>query len=208
MSIITELSSQRGERTEDANRAVASKCLQKPILLKDIIQGLKEDNDNLIADCAEVLTFVAEQNPKLVKPYIKQLLPLLDHKKTKVRWEIIHTLSFIVEEVPTIIRGIFPKLKGIAILDDSTIVRDYATWTIANYANTGKKAAREAVDALQVILDEWKEKQAAKVIQGFIYAIRQDQSLTERLQKLVQKYERSTKGVVKRAVREFYKSIE
>ncbi|MFA5995766.1 MAG: hypothetical protein WCW27_03865 [Patescibacteria group bacterium] len=208
MNILSQLSSQVGDITETANQKVAAKCLKQPALLKDIAKGLIDANQKLIGDTAEIMTIVAEQKPELIKPFAQQIIPLLDHKYTRARWEAAHSLSYLATYVPKEIGAILPKLKGIAILDDSTIVRDYTTWTIANYAQTSKTAAHAAVDALAIILDQWKDKQAAKVIQGFIYAVKQDKTLLPKVQKLVKPYEKSTKGVVKKVVKQFQTVIK
>ncbi|HEY8399663.1 MAG TPA: hypothetical protein VIK89_00300 [Cytophagaceae bacterium] len=55
MTIIQQLSSQVGDKTEEANRKVAQLCLQTPALLKEIAEGLSQKENNLVADCAEVL---------------------------------------------------------------------------------------------------------------------------------------------------------
>jgi hypothetical protein len=48
MSILNQLSSPMGDRTEYSNRKVAIQCLQDPDLLTEIAAGLKEHDAALV----------------------------------------------------------------------------------------------------------------------------------------------------------------
>src|SRR4030042_352943 len=100
MSILNQLSSQMGDRTEYSNRKVAIQCLENPDLLVDIAAGLRGSNAAIAGDCAEVMTKVAEADPEWVIPYAEDLSPLLIHKTARVRWEAVHALSLITPCVP------------------------------------------------------------------------------------------------------------
>jgi hypothetical protein len=84
-SILTQLSSQSGDRTEASNREVARQCLENPHLLHEIAAGLFEPEPALVGDCAEVLTKVAKDNPVLIVPYADSLPALLLNKNSCVR---------------------------------------------------------------------------------------------------------------------------
>jgi len=142
MGILDQLSSQIGDRTEEANRKVVALCLARPVLLAEIAAGLTSNDAALIGDCAEVLTKVAEAWPELVVPHAKALTMLLNHKTTRVRWEVMHALALLASSVPKVIAPLLPRLKEILHSDSSTIVRDHAVDTIGNYAMTGKRAAQ------------------------------------------------------------------
>jgi hypothetical protein len=73
MSIVDQLSSQVGDRTQEANRRVVAKCLRNHALLTEVAQGLNSKEARLVGDCAEVLTQVAEKHPELVAPYAESL---------------------------------------------------------------------------------------------------------------------------------------
>jgi hypothetical protein len=60
MSILAQLSSQVGDRSEYSNRKVVIQCYDDPDLLGEIAEGLKSKNAALVGDCAEVLTQIAE----------------------------------------------------------------------------------------------------------------------------------------------------
>ena len=103
MSILDQLSSRLGDRTETANARVAEQCLTIPTLLAEVSEGLQSKEAAIAGDCAEVMTKVAEEQPQWVAPYTPALITLLSHKNTRVRWEAAHALAFIAEAAsPTI----------------------------------------------------------------------------------------------------------
>ncbi len=76
MSILNQLSSQAGDRTEAANRRVVAQCLADPTLLAEIAGGLQSKEAALAGDCAEVMTKVAEVNTfatELLRRYTEEV---------------------------------------------------------------------------------------------------------------------------------------
>src|SRR5688572_13863608 len=139
MTVISKLSSQVGDKTEQSNIKVVEQCINKPDLLKEIAEGLNSKDIALIGDCAEVFTKVAETQPGLVAPFADDLFLLLTNRNTRIRWEAMHAVSLIAELVPDRIKPLLPQIKGQIVTDESTIVRDYAVDTVSNYAKTGKE---------------------------------------------------------------------
>jgi hypothetical protein len=60
MEILNQLSSQKGDKTEDCNKIVAEKCIANPRLLAEIAIGLEDKDKRLQSDCIEVFTLVSE----------------------------------------------------------------------------------------------------------------------------------------------------
>jgi len=56
MEILNQLSSQKGDKTETANRLVAEKCIANPQILAEIATGLEDKDKKLQSDCVEVFT--------------------------------------------------------------------------------------------------------------------------------------------------------
>lgn len=166
MSILNQLSSQVGDRTEQSNLEVVALCLDQPALLAEIAAGLTRNEAALLGDCAEVLTKVAEERPDLVAPHANALTPLLAHKTTRVRWEAMHALALIAPELPQAIHSMLPRLREMIHNDSSVIVRDYATEAVANYARTGSQAAQAAYPILLEALTVWNEKHAGRALNG------------------------------------------
>lgn len=208
MGLISQLSSQLGERDFSSNIKVAEQCLKNPVLLKEIAKGLENNDQALVGDCAEVFTKIAEQKPEMVTPFATNLLPLLDHKYTRARWEAIHALALIADRVPETISSIISQLHRMSLSDQSTIVRDYATIAIGNYAKAGKKAADEAFPVLQRIHEVWKEKQAARALKGLQNVAESNPSLTNEVLSLAKSYENSPKGTVKKAAKDVIKALQ
>ncbi len=167
MEILNQLSSRKGDRTEDSNRIVAERCMADPPLLADIAVGMEDADKKLRADCAEVFTMVAEKRPELIVPHAGAILPLLSDKETKTRWEAAHTLSYIAGLAPDVVSEALPALCALIDGDKSTIVRDYALDTVAGYAGANSETSREAFEILKSALAAWGEKHARQILRGF-----------------------------------------
>jgi HEAT repeat protein len=208
MSILNQLSSQVGDRTEYSNRKIVLQCLEDPDLLVEIAEGLKDRDAALIGDCAEVLTKVAEGHPEWVVPYAEALVPLVNHKNTRVRWEAMHALALITAYTPTTINALLPKLEEILRTDKSVIVRDYATDALANYAGTVKSAAEASYPLLREALTVWSGKQAGHALKGLAnVAVMLPMKRTE-LHVIAEEYSHADKGVVRKKAKELFKVIE
>lgn len=207
MNILSHLSSQSGDKTENSNKDIAAKCLKNPALLKEIAAGLLSKNGKLVADCAEVITLVAEENAKLASTYIEDLIPLLKHKESKARWEATHAFSLLVHLNPVVIESILPDLEQIMEKDKSTIARDYATETISRYAGIDTDAAKKAMPYLKKILVQWEDKHASRVLEGMYKAYLVMPSLKKEVLRMALDYTDSPKGVVKKAANKIIKAL-
>jgi len=172
MSLLEQLSSQVGDRTEKANRKVAAQCLANPALLTEIAEGLGSKDPALVGDCAEIFTMVAEEHPEWVAPYAATLATLLGHKKTRVRWEATHALALVAALVPHVMLSLLPELDQLIRSDRSTIVRDYAVDAVGNYAELGAAAAHDAYPLLKEALTVWDGKHAAHALEGLRNVVR------------------------------------
>ena len=166
MSILHQLSSQVGDRTEKSNLEVVDQCLANPALLAEIAGGLSSKEAALVGDCAEVLTEVAKVHPDWVAPHAETLSELLTHKTARVRWEAMHSLALVAHFVPAVIAGLLHRLTEIIRHDPSVIVRDYAVEAVGSYARTGEEAALAAYPLLVEALSTWDGKQAARALEG------------------------------------------
>jgi len=84
MEILNQLSSQKGDKTEIANRLVAEKCIANPKVLSEIAIGLEDTNKKLQSDCIEVFTLVSEVKPEFIVPYADSILHLFIARKLKL----------------------------------------------------------------------------------------------------------------------------
>jgi len=208
MEILNQLSSQRGDKTEIANRLVAEKCIANPKLLVEIAIGLEDKDKKLQSDCIEVFTFVSEVQPEFVVPYAENVLPLLYSKETKTRWEAVHTLSFIADKIPDMILAVLPMLQLLVEKDKSTIVRDYAMDTVTNYAKVSVETSEKAYELLKYALELWGEKHAKQVFKGFNYVLENCPDLKAEISLLVQPYLTANKKIVATEAKKIIKRIE
>jgi hypothetical protein len=177
MSILSELSSQIGDRTEAANKRVAARVLKKSALLDEIASGLASDDAKLAGDCAEVMTLVAAEKPEFVVLHAEALIARLDHKDTRVRWEVMHSLAEIAAFTPDQIAPIVGKLVEKVTHDKSVIVRDYAIQALGEYSGTSTTAARQVWPHLCKALDLWEGKHVGKVLEAMRQLVMADGTL-------------------------------
>jgi hypothetical protein len=196
MEILNQLSSQKGDKTEIANRLVAEKCIANPKTLAEIAIGLEDKDKKLQSDCIEVFTLVSEVKPEFVVPYAENILPLLYSKETKTRWEAVHTLSFIADKIPDIIVSVLPVLQSLVEKDKSTIVRDYAMDTVANYAKVSAETSEKSYEVLKFALELWGEKHAKQVFKGFNNVLNYCSEHKAEINLLVQPYLTANKKIV------------
>jgi len=196
MEILSQLSSQQGDKTEVANKLVAEKCVANPRILSEIAVGLENKDKKLQSDCIEVFTLVSETKPEFVVPYADNILPLLHSKETKTRWEAVHTLSFIAAKIPDTVLSVLPELQSLVEKDKSTIVRDYAMDTVANYAKVSAETSEKAYELLKFALKLWGEKHAKQVFKGFNYVLDNCPNRKAEIHALVQPYLSAAKKIV------------
>jgi hypothetical protein len=208
MEILNQLSSRKGDKTEDSNKIVAEKCIAGPRMLAEIAVGLEDKDKKLQSDCIEVFTLVSEKKPELIVQYADNVLPLLSSKETKTRWEAVHTLSYIAEKIPDIISAILPVLQSLIEKDKSTIVRDYAIDAVANYAKINVKTSEESYELLKFALNLWGKKHARQVIRGFNYVLDNFSDCKAEINLLVQPYLSANKKVVAAEAKKIVKRTE
>ncbi len=208
MHVVSQLSSQTGDRTEESNKRVAAQCLREPALLADVAGHLYSADSALAGDCAEVMTVVAQQQPQLVAPYATLLLPLLRHKKTRVRWEALHALALVAQRVPDVIGAVLSDLDRIIHEDPSIIVRDYAVDAVGNYAGTSAAAARAAYLLLQGALYVWNERHAGHALSGLSRVADAAAELRPMICGDAERFRDHAKGSVRKAARQLIKVCE
>ncbi len=208
MSILGQLSSQLGDRTESSNGQVVRKCMDDPALLKEIAAGLEEKDAALLGDCLEVFTQVSEQQPAWVAPFAKKVVPFLTHKNTRVRWEAMHCMANISALVPELIQPLLPALTEIIRADKSIIVRDYAVDVVVNYASVDKSAAEQAYPILKEALSVWEGRHAGHALKGLTNVAVQVPALCPELQAIAEGYLDHKRKVIVKAAKGLLKAAQ
>jgi hypothetical protein len=207
MSILEKLSSRVGDRTEESNKSVAAECLNKHFLLKEIESGLLSDDPKLVADCAEVMTNVGINNPKLLVPFAGALLKTITHKNSKAKWESVHSLSLIAADIPDDISRNLPRISGLMMDDKSVIVRDYSTDIIANYAGAGKTEAEKSFPLLKEMLYKYEGKHAGHALKGLLNVVRMLPEYKNIVAEITEQFTIHKKAVVSKAAKSLLKYI-
>ena len=208
MEILNQLSSQKGDKTEDSNKIVAEKCIANPRLLADVAAGLEDKDKKLQSDCIEVFTLVSERKPEFIVQYAENIIPLLSSKQAKTRWEAAHTLSYIADKIPDVISSVLPALQSLIEKDESTIVRDYSIDTVANYAKVNVETSRKAYELLKFTLELWGEKHARQVFRGFNHVLDNCADYKAEINLLVQPYLTANKKIVAAEAKKIIKRTE
>jgi hypothetical protein len=208
MYILSQLSSQVGDRSEASNLQVVSQCLQNPALLDEIARGLQEPDAALVGDCAEVFTKVAEQHPDWVAPHAGDLSTLLVHKDNRVRWESMHALALVTTLATGTITALVPLLVQLVRQDQSVIVRDHAVDALANYASTGKQAAYCVYPYLKETLTLWGGKQAHHALQGLVHVAHLLPETHAELLEIARQNVASNRPVVKKAAKDLLNQLD
>lgn len=206
-NILSQLSTQKGERSGESNKSVSEQCILQPELLNKINNGLKEKDRKLVADCAEVMTMVAEKNPKLVVPYVDNLIELITHKDNRVRWEATHAIALITEFAPEKIQYIIPEIEKIIENDRSVIVRDYCSQIFEAYAGINKDRALEVFPKLKSILDMWGERHAKQALKGLTNVFYYVPKLGNEIKNIAENYLNAKKKTVQGAAKKLLKKI-
>lgn len=204
-SIISQLSSQKKERGGQSNKAVAKKCLKSPELLKEIAKHLQSEELRLSIDCAEVMTEVAKENPKLIAKYAQKLVALLKSKHTFARFEAMHALALVANLKPALIESLLPELEILISTEKSVIARDYAITAIAGYASTSKEAAQRAYPYLKKAIDQWADWHAHQAMRGLVHVIEYWPLLKKEIKSIAELFIDSPRGVVKKEAQRLLK---
>jgi hypothetical protein len=207
MNILSQLSSQMHDRTEASNRKVVIQCIANPILLEDIATGMKIGTPELVGDCAEVFTEVSQDYPALVASYGLLLIDLIEHKNTRIRWEVVHALAHITTCIPEMIQLILPQIVQLIEQDRSVIVRDHAVDILSNFAATSPAAARLVYPHLSAALTLWDGKHAAHALPGLVQTARNWPDVREEIHASLEQLLSSPKGVVRKAARDALNAI-
>jgi hypothetical protein len=207
MSLLSQLSSQVGDRTEASNLRVVGLCLDDPSLLKEIYLGCTEDDPALVGDCAEVLTKVAETDPTLVVRYADGLSGLLLHPNTRVRWEATHAIALIAGLIPATVSALLPILVRMLREDQSVIVRDHAVDALGNYAATGDHASECVYPDLIEGLNLWNGKQAGHALHSLAKAAHYLPARQAELIEIADTYSHSDRPVIAKSAKELLNAV-
>jgi hypothetical protein len=206
MSILEELASAVGVRTQEPNDEAAARCQGRPRLLDEIAVGLAGKDARLAGDCAEVMTKVAASRPELIAPFAEALLAQLSHKNGRVRWESAHAFSLVAAQVPKLVLRELDALAKIAREDESVIVRDYVLDAVGAWGATDPKAAAKAFPVLSRALGDWEGKHAARVLTALCGLVKAAPGRATDARRLAQQFAEHERAGVRKAAKALLKA--
>ena len=198
MTILDKLSTSIGAKCGEPNRVVAKECFDKPELLQEIAEGLKQKDAGLAGDCAEVMTMVAEKKPELIQPYLEDIFGQMCHKKTRVRWEAAHALSYASFLAPEFFEPRLAEYRRIILNDKSQIVRDYSVDTLSNLAGCSEEICRKVYPLLKESLLAWDGAQAKQALTGLLTVMQTLPEYTDEIKELAAGFTEHKKKVVQK----------
>lgn len=207
MDLVSQLSSQCGDRTDEANRKVAALCLDNPRLLVQIMEGLSSHDPAIIGDSAEVFTKVAEFNPPMVVPFAGALALLLAHKVTRIRWEAMHAIALTAHLNVEAVLQLLNTFTTILHKDTSTIVRDYVIDCLGKAATTSEAAAKQVLPMLKEAILLWGDKHLARILNAMSLMAGASPSLAAELATYGQNYSGHEKSSIQKAAKKLVKVV-
>jgi hypothetical protein len=208
MSILNELSSSLGIRGNEANKAVAKKCLEHPEYLKDLLPVLCGKDKNIAADAAEVMTEVSNVRPDLVAPYAKYLVQLVHHKNNRTRWEAMHAIANVAHLQKALLQSLLPDLVDIVEKDESVIVRDYAVDAVSGFASCDASTAKEAFPVLLQLLRAQEERHAGRALEGLIRVIALQPGFKKQVAPIAEEFSQNKKATVAKLGKKLLKNCQ
>lgn len=208
MSLVDQLASSLNIKNETPNIDAAAVILKSPQRIVEIIEAIPQAEPALLGDCVEVLTMISEQQPQLVVPYADQIIPLLSHKKTRVRWEAMHCLAYLASFIPQRMSGLLPQLEEHIREDDSTIVRDYVVTALGNYGSTSQEAAQQVFPLLKMAVNVRDGKHAKLALEGFVKLVGLLPHEKDYFLRTAQAHLEGNRGSVKKAAKQLLKGVQ
>lgn len=196
MNILEGLASVCGEKPSTANREAARQCMENPLNIKEIADNVGNKNLKIAADCAEVMTMIAEEKPELISSYAETLFSYLNHKKSNVRWECAHALALAAHTMGDAISLKLEDILRVIEEDDSIVVRDYAIDIFAGFAKIGEVEAKTAYSYLTQALTAHNSRHAGHAIEGFINITSKTDLFDVEILKLIEPYKTAEKKAV------------
>ncbi|CAM4504216.1 hypothetical protein FHS16_005713 [Paenibacillus endophyticus] len=207
-TVVSMLSSQTGDSTQQSNENAALTCKENPVLLKQMAEGILHSDFKIAGDCAEVFSKVAETHPHLVALYAEQLLSSIHHKHTRVRWESMHAVAFISPLISSRIITALGDLQERMFSDKSTIVKDYSILCLGNAASCGESEAKMILPILKQGLLQLGDKFISKLLTAMIGVAKVSPSLAAEVLMYGYEYETHPKSSVQKAAKKLMKAAQ
>jgi HEAT repeat protein len=136
MAILHRLAGSLGRRDEVPNQELAKELSEKGSAkeIAELVELLHHKKKFIQSDCIKVLYEIGERNPALISAYVKEFVPLLNHKDNRMIWGTMTALNAIAAAKP---EAVYPYLAKImaAVDKGSVITRDQAVGTLIRFCS-------------------------------------------------------------------------
>ncbi|MFW9933361.1 MAG: hypothetical protein ACFFDR_11955 [Candidatus Thorarchaeota archaeon] len=177
--------------------------------LDSIIKGLGSDQKRIQSGCAELGSFLSEDRPELLYPYIDLFMNNLEAKEPVLRWEAVCTIGNLAE-----VDGagkVLNQLNSIiAFLDDKSIVlQGHAVRALTKIVKKHPERGKQVLDALVSARAKFPGNRVGFLVEamGFFALLPKDRSRAlEFAKEYIDSDIKSVATKAKKAVRELQKS--
>lgn len=175
--MIEKIAYNLGRNDEESNINLAIElCNTKDLEgIKEIVNGLKNDKEQIANDCIKVLYEIAERNPELVADYVLDFIQLLKSRNNRLVWGGMTAISRITflkhkevfENIDTIIK---------AYENGSVITRDNSISVFAELAKLDKKYEKIMVQKIIKHLETCRPKEVGQHTERAFICVNEENS--------------------------------
>ncbi|MBD3155200.1 MAG: hypothetical protein GF368_00910 [Candidatus Aenigmarchaeota archaeon] len=169
MKILEEIRNWEGKSKELIVK-LSKEAREKPKLLEQVEEGLKEGSKVEKGICAEVMEYVSKDKPELVKPYIVTVIDYLDFDASRVKWEASRVIGNISKISPDKVTEAIPKLM-VNTKDKSTVVRWSTAFALTEIAKNNSNIRNELVSKFREIIKKENNNGVKNVYLKFLKKI-------------------------------------
>jgi len=134
-------------RTTGKSDELAKKATNKPLMIKELVLAISDDDKGVRMRAADALQKISESNPKEINKYKKEFIKYSSINQKEVRWhlaQIYPLLDLSMHERETVIK----KLQEWIQTDESNIVKVFSMQAIHDFSikdDSLKALAKQAI---------------------------------------------------------------
>jgi hypothetical protein len=122
-----------------------------PKQINNLMRNFRDGTDVEKGTYATVLKQVSSINPRIVEPFIDELVGYINYKANRVKWGVPETIGNLAEKYPKEVEKAIPNLL-LNTRDRSTVVRWCAAYALSRIALHNKDIREELLKKIQGIL--------------------------------------------------------
>ena len=193
-----------GTRPKDVYALYVSK--EPEAYLDTVIHGIESPEARVRSGCTELASFLAEDHPTLIYPFVDLFLNNLDSKEPVVRWEAVCTLGNLEvadkqHKIPPAIKRILPNLRH-----ESIVLQVHSVRALSKIARANPERGAEILDALIGAADAFPGNRVGFIIEAMEYFV-EAKPLLPKVRAFVESHLKSDVSVVVAKAKKMLKRI-